>query len=72
MNYKAARETMVDSQIRPNDVADPDIVSAFLKTPREAFVPSSRKPVVEAISMASAPQPLRSIRSGSCSVRSIR
>ncbi|HPE49453.1 MAG TPA: protein-L-isoaspartate O-methyltransferase [Hyphomonas sp.] len=45
MNYKAARETMVDSQIRPNDVADPDIVSAFLKTPREAFVPSSRKPV---------------------------
>ncbi|KCZ50407.1 protein-L-isoaspartate O-methyltransferase family protein [Hyphomonas pacifica] len=45
MNYELAREIMVDSQIRPNDVSDPEIVSAFLRTPREAFVPSSRKSV---------------------------
>ncbi|MEZ5946241.1 MAG: protein-L-isoaspartate O-methyltransferase [Hyphomonas sp.] len=45
MNYEAARETMVDTQIRPNDVTDPAIVAAFLKTPREAFVPTSRKSV---------------------------
>lgn len=45
MNFEAAREIMVDSQIRPNDVSDPEIVSAFLHTPREAFVPSPRKPV---------------------------
>lgn len=45
MNYDKAREIMVDTQVRPNDVSDPDIVSAFLKTPREAFVPSSRKSV---------------------------
>jgi len=45
MNFEAAREIMVDSQIRPNDVSDVDIVSAFLRTPREAFVPSSRKSV---------------------------
>ncbi len=45
MNYETAREIMVDSQIRPNDVSDALIVSAFLKTPREVFVPSSRKSV---------------------------
>ena len=45
MNYDKAREIMVDTQVRPNDVSDPEIVSAFMKTPREAFVPSSRKSV---------------------------
>jgi len=45
MNFEAAREIMVDSQIRPNDVSDPEIVHAFLKTPRDAFVPATRKPV---------------------------
>lgn len=45
MNYDAAREIMVDSQIRPNDVSDPAIVAAFLQTPREAFVPMSKKSV---------------------------
>ena len=43
MDYKAARRIMVDSQVRPNDVTDPDIVSALLNVPREAYVPSSRK-----------------------------
>ena len=45
MNYEQARQIMVDSQIRPNDVSDPAIVSAFLKTPREIFVPASKKSV---------------------------
>ncbi|WP_430404764.1 protein-L-isoaspartate O-methyltransferase family protein [Hyphomonas sp.] len=45
MDFDAAREIMVDSQIRPNDVTDAPIVSAFLRTPREAFVPNSRKSV---------------------------
>jgi len=35
----------VDSQIRPNDVTDPRIVSAFLRTPREVFVPNARRGV---------------------------
>jgi protein-L-isoaspartate(D-aspartate) O-methyltransferase len=45
MDYDQAREIMVDSQIRPNDVTNPEIVSAFLRTPREVFVPNSRKGV---------------------------
>jgi len=45
MNFDAAREIMVDSQVRPNDVSDPEIVHAFMRTPREAFVPATRKPV---------------------------
>lgn len=45
MDFDTAREIMVDSQIRPNDVTEPAIVSAFLKTPREVFVPNARKGV---------------------------
>jgi protein-L-isoaspartate(D-aspartate) O-methyltransferase len=45
MDFDLAREIMVDSQIRPNDVTDPRIVSAFLSTPREVFVPNARKGV---------------------------
>ena len=45
MDFEAARENMVDNQIRPNDVSEPEIVHAFLHTPREAFVPATRKPV---------------------------
>ena len=45
MDFAAARRIMVDSQIRPNDVTDPDIVSAFMHVAREAFVPASRKEV---------------------------
>jgi protein-L-isoaspartate(D-aspartate) O-methyltransferase len=48
MDYDKAREIMVDSQIRPNDVTDPRIVSAFMHTPREVFVPNSRKSVAYA------------------------
>lgn len=45
MDFDRARETMVDSQIRPNDVAEPGIVAAFMKTPREVFVPDTRRSV---------------------------
>lgn len=45
MDFDLAREIMVDSQIRPNDVTDPAIVAAFLRTPREEFVPSARRSV---------------------------
>lgn len=48
MDYEAARRIMVDSQIRPNEVTDPEIVHAFLTTPREAFVPNSKKSVAYA------------------------
>lgn len=43
MDFEAARRTMVDTQIRPNDVTDPAIVGAFLRVPREAFVPGSKR-----------------------------
>lgn len=45
MDFDKAREIMVDSQIRPDDVTEPRIVSAFLRTPREVFVPNARKGV---------------------------
>ncbi|ABI77733.1 putative protein-L-isoaspartate(D-aspartate) O-methyltransferase [Hyphomonas neptunium ATCC 15444] len=45
MDFDLAREIMVDSQIRPNDVTDPAIVGAFMRTPREEFVPSARRSV---------------------------
>ena len=35
------RRTMVDTQIRVNDVTDFDIIHAFLSVPRELFVPKS-------------------------------
>lgn len=41
-DYAAARETMLDSQIRTNDVTDRHIQSAFSKVPRECFVPKSK------------------------------
>ena len=45
MDFVAARRTMVDTQVRPNDVTDPEIVRAFLAVPRELFVPRARRPV---------------------------
>lgn len=45
MDYQAARQIMVDSQIRPNDVANPHLVSALLAVPREKFVPKPRRSV---------------------------
>ena len=41
-NFDAARETMVESQIRTADVTDLDVLAAFRRVPRERFVPSSK------------------------------
>ncbi len=45
MTYITARRAMVDTQIRPNGVRDPQIIEAFLTVSREAFVPDRLKPV---------------------------
>lgn len=42
-DFKSARETMVDSQIRPNAVTNVALLKAMLETPREAFVPPSQR-----------------------------
>ncbi|MCP5074394.1 MAG: protein-L-isoaspartate O-methyltransferase [Rhodobacteraceae bacterium] len=44
-DYKAARTTMVDCQIRPSDVTKFPIIEALLTIPREEFVPASLKPI---------------------------
>lgn len=41
-NFAAARETMLDSQIRTNDVTDHAIQAAFKAVPRECFVPKAK------------------------------
>lgn len=38
-----ARQKMVDSQVRPNDVTDRGIIDAMLTVPRESFVPASQQ-----------------------------
>ncbi len=45
MDYKAARQAMVDSQIHPMGVSSDAILDAFLNIPREAFVPESLKDI---------------------------
>jgi protein-L-isoaspartate(D-aspartate) O-methyltransferase len=40
-NFAGARKCMVDSQIRPNRVTDPRILSAMRRLPRERFLPAS-------------------------------
>jgi protein-L-isoaspartate(D-aspartate) O-methyltransferase len=42
-NFKSARETMVDSQVRPNAVTNVVLLKAMLETPREVFVPPSQR-----------------------------
>lgn len=38
-DFKLERINMVESQIRPNAVTNPDLLKALLETPRELFVP---------------------------------
>lgn len=38
MDLTVARRKMIDSQIRPNDVTDENVLAAFSKVPREVFV----------------------------------
>jgi protein-L-isoaspartate(D-aspartate) O-methyltransferase len=41
--FAAARQKMVDGQVRPSDVTDIRIIDAMLTVPREAFVPRSKQ-----------------------------
>ncbi len=45
MDFALARENMVESQIRTNDVTDRRILNAMKEVPREVFVPVSRRGV---------------------------
>ena len=44
-NFVAARQAMVDSQLRPEGVSDPAVISAMSAIPRENFVPDEQKPL---------------------------
>lgn len=43
IDFAQARRTMVDTQIRVNDVTDGRIVAALMAVPREDFVPAARR-----------------------------
>ena len=47
-DYAAARQAMVDSQLRPQGVNDPAVISAMSLVPREKFVPEDQKPLTYA------------------------
>lgn len=44
-DYAAARQAMVDSQLRPQGVNDPSVIEAMSLVPRERFVPDEVKPL---------------------------
>ncbi|WP_395623174.1 protein-L-isoaspartate O-methyltransferase [Sphingomonas daechungensis] len=44
-DYAAARQAMVDSQLRPQGVNDPSVIEAMSVVPREKFVPDELKPL---------------------------
>ena len=44
-DYEAARQVMVDSQLRPQGVNDPSVIAAMSLVPREQFVPDEQKPL---------------------------
>lgn len=44
-SFTSMRRAMVESQLRTNDVNDPEVIRAFLLTPREDFVPAERRAV---------------------------
>jgi protein-L-isoaspartate(D-aspartate) O-methyltransferase len=43
MDFAQARDLMVESQVRPNDVTDARILHAMRTLPRERFVPAQRR-----------------------------
>ncbi len=45
IDYAAAREAMVDRQVRPSDVTRYPIIEAMLAVPREDFVPEALRPI---------------------------
>ena len=42
-DYAAARRTMIDSQLRPQGVTDPGVLTAMASLPREDFVPAAAR-----------------------------
>jgi protein-L-isoaspartate(D-aspartate) O-methyltransferase len=42
-NFKAERDTMIDTQVRPNAVTQASLLKAMYGTPRESFVPPSQR-----------------------------
>ena len=44
-DFADARRMMVDRQIRPSDVTDPDLIAAMLEVRRERFVPAAQASV---------------------------
>jgi protein-L-isoaspartate(D-aspartate) O-methyltransferase len=44
-DYAAARQAMVDSQLRPQGVNDPSVIASMSLVPREKFVPDEFKPL---------------------------
>jgi protein-L-isoaspartate(D-aspartate) O-methyltransferase len=45
IDFAAARQAMVDRQVRPSDVTAYPIIAALLDVPREEFVPASMKSI---------------------------
>ncbi len=45
IDFAAAREAMVDCQVRPSDVTRFPIIEAMLAVPREAFLPEAQRPI---------------------------
>jgi protein-L-isoaspartate(D-aspartate) O-methyltransferase len=43
MTFAAARQNMVDSQVRPNGITDLRLIAAMGQVPRENFVPAERR-----------------------------
>jgi len=43
IDYAGARQHMINSQIRTNDVTDPAILTSFRAVPRENFVPAGQR-----------------------------
>jgi protein-L-isoaspartate(D-aspartate) O-methyltransferase len=41
--FRAMRRAMVESQLRTNDVNDPEIIEAILAEPREDYLPAARR-----------------------------
>lgn len=44
-DFDAARDAMVDSQLRPQGVNHPEVLKAMLAVPRERFVPDEARPM---------------------------
>ena len=44
-DFAAARQAMVDSQLRPQGVNDPSVIAAMSLVPRERFVPDEQRPL---------------------------